>query len=161
MIAVKPVSLQSVAEELVALDDDSTAYINRKTGELVTVSEEEARIVEEGGEDDEYIPDWQKEILPGIKAVLESADYVALPDKFEIHEYSIIERFCLSVSDAGLQDELLDAIRGRGAFRRFKDAIYDMGIQDDWYCFRDAVLKRIAADFLDREGIAWVDDEAG
>lgn len=159
MTAVKPVSLQSVVEELVALIDDSTAYINRKTGELVAVSEEEARIIEE--EDDEFIPDWQREILPRVRVVLESDDFVALPDKYEIHEYAIMEHFCLSLSDAGLQDELLDTIRGHGAFRRFKNATHKKGIQADWYRFRDTALKQIAADFLDREGIAWVDDEAG
>jgi len=86
---------------------------------------------------------------------------VVLPDKFEIHEYSIMERFCLSLSDEELQDQLLHAIRGSGAFRRFKNAIYRKEIQDDWYRFRDQALKRIAIDFLESEGIAWQDDMGG
>jgi hypothetical protein len=97
--------------------------------------------------------------------VLESDDFVALPDKFEIPEYSIMERFCLSLSDEGLQEglqeELLHAIRGSGAFRRFKDAIYRKEIQDDWYRFRDESIKDIAIDFLESEGIAWQDDTGG
>ena len=87
--------------------------------------------------------------------------FVALPDKFEIHEYSIMERFCLSLSDEELQDELLYAIRGSGAFRRFKDAIYRKEIQDDWYRFRDESIKDIAIDFLESEGIAWLNDMDG
>jgi hypothetical protein len=90
--------------------------------------------------------------------VLESDDFVALPDKFEIHEYSITERFCLFLPDEGLRDELLHAIRGSGAFRRFKAAIYRKEIQDDWYRFRNEALKRIATDFLESEGIPWLDD---
>ena len=158
---MKPVSLLSVVNEMDVLGEEWTAYINKKTGELVTVTEEEANIVDAGAEDDEFIPDWQRETLPKVREVLESDDFVTLPDKFEIHEYSIMERFCVSLSDEGLQDELLYAIRGSGAFRRFKDAIYRKEIQDDWYRFRDESIKDIAIDFLESEGIAFVDDVAG
>ena len=158
---MKSVSLKSVVYEIDVLGEEWTAYISKKTGELVTVTEDEANIVDAGGEDDEFIPDWQRETLPRVREVLESDDFVALPDKFEIHEYSIMERFCLSLSDEGLQDELLYVIRGSGAFRRFKDAIYRKEIQDDWYRFRDESIKDIAIDFLESEGIAFVDDVAG
>lgn len=155
---MKPVCLQSVVNEMDVPSDEMTAYISNKTGELFTASEEETRIIEAGNEDNEFIPEWQKEILPKVREVLESDDFVALPDKFEIHEYSIMERFCLSLPDEALQNELLHAIRGSGAFRRFKDAIYRKEIQDDWYSFRNEALKRIATDFLESEGIPWLDD---
>ena len=158
---MKPVSLKSVVNEMDVISDDVTAYINKKTGELCAISEEEANIIEAGNEDDEFIPEWQKEVLPKVREVLESDDFVALPDQFEIHEYSIMERYCLSLSDEGLQDELLRAIRGSGAFHRFKDAIHRKEIQDDWYRFRDESIKDIAIDFLESEGIAFVDDVAG
>ena len=155
---MKPVSLKSVVNEMDVISDDVTAYINKKTGELCAVSEEEASIIETGNEDDEFIPEWQKEILPKVREVLESDDFVALPDQFEIHEYSIMERYRLSLSDEGLQDELFRAIRGSGAFRRFKDAIHRKEIQDDWYRFRTEAFKSIATDFLESEGITWLDD---
>jgi hypothetical protein len=156
-----PVSLKSVVEEMDVLGDEMTAYINKQTGELFTVSEEEARLIETRNEDNEFVPEWQKEMLPKVREVLESNDFVPLPDKFEIHEYAIMERFCLSLPDEALRVELLHGIRGRGAFRRFKDAIHDKDIQDDWYSFREQALKRVAADFLDSEGIAYLDDSAG
>ncbi len=155
---MKPVSLKSVVNEMDVLGDQMTAYINKKTGELFTVTEEEAMIIEEGNEDDELIPEWQKETLPKVREVLESDHFVPLPDSFEIHEYSIMERFCRSCQDEGLQDELLHAIRGSGAFRYFKDVIHRKGIQDDWYSFRDEALKEIATEFLEMEGIAYRDD---
>jgi len=37
----------------------------------------------------------------------------------------------------------------------------DKEIQDDWYRFRDESIKDIAIDFLESEGIAFVDDVAG
>ncbi|MEN8205428.1 MAG: UPF0158 family protein [Pseudomonadota bacterium] len=158
---MKPVSLKLVVNEMDVISDDVTAYINKKTGELCAISEEEVNIIEAGNEDNEFIPEWQREILPKVREVLESDDFVALPDQFEIHEYSIMERFCLSLSDEGLQDELLRAIRGSGAFHRFKDAIHRKEIQDDWYRFRSEAFKSIASNFLESEGIAFVDDFAG
>lgn len=139
------------------LDDELTAYINKKTGELFTVAEEEARLIENGDQEDGFIPDWQREILPKVREVLESGDFVPLPDKFEIHEYSIMERFCYSVENDDLQEELLNAIHGGGAFGRFKDTIFRREIEDDWYSYRNTALKKIAADFLEMKGIAFVD----
>lgn len=51
------------------------------------------------------------------KEILESDDFVALPDKFEIH--------------------------------------------DDWHSYRNDALKRIAADFLEEEGIPYSGDDDG
>ena len=154
---MKPASLQAVVDEMDVFGDEMTAYINKKTGELFTVGDEEARVVEGGDENDDFMPDWQKEILPKVREVLESGDFLPLPDKFEIHEYSIMERFCFSMENDDLQKELLNALRGGGAFSRFKDTIHRREIQDDWYSYRNEALKRIAADFLEMEGIAFVD----
>ena len=98
-------------------------------------------------------------MLPKVREVLGSGDFVPLPDRFEIHEYSIMERFCRSIESDDLRQELLHTIRGGGAFRRFKNTIARRGIQDDWYAYRDNALKRIAADFLEVEGIAFSDSQ--
>jgi hypothetical protein len=76
VVDMKPVSLKSVVNEMDVISDDVTACINKKTGELCAVSEEETNIIEAGNEDDEFIPEWQKEILPKVREVLESDDFV-------------------------------------------------------------------------------------
>ena len=155
---MKPLSLQTVVDEMDVFGDEMTAYINKKTGELFIVGGEEAGYIEDGDEDERFIPEWQREMLPKVREVLESGDFIPLPDKYEIHEYSIMERFCLSIEDDDLQEELMNAISGRGAFRCFKDAIYRREIKDDWFSYRNDALKRIAAEFLEMEGIAFVDE---
>jgi hypothetical protein len=55
-----------------------------------------------------------------------------------------MERFCYSVDDDERRDGLFNAIRGRGAFRYFKDKIREYGIADDWYQYRDDALREIA-----------------
>ena len=49
----------------------------------------------------------------------------------ESHEYSIMERFIWSLPEGTIQDRLENAIRGRGAFRRFKDSICWLGIEQN------------------------------
>ena len=127
--------------------DDWKACINRKTGELVSFPGEGSLDYGDAAEFSE-----------ARARVLASADFVTLPDQFEIHEYDIMKRFCLSLDSERLRDRMLDAIAGRGAFRRFKDLARERGIEQDWYRFRDETLKRIAADFLETEGIPYVDD---
>lgn len=146
------VSLRDVVGEMEALSDEHTAYINRKTGELFTVSDEERSLVEDE-ELPDNLPDWQREILPKIREVLNSEDFIPLPSKFEIHEWSIMEDFCRSLQDPDQKARLLDAIHGSGAFRRFKDMIHRMGIADEWNRFRTAALEEIAIHFLESNDI--------
>jgi hypothetical protein len=148
------VSLRDVAFEMDVLNEEWTAYVNRRTGELITVTDEEARAVEAGGESAEE-PEWQRELLPKLREVLESDEFLALPDKHEIHEYGIMERFCTGVEKVALRDELLRAIQGRGAFGRFKDLIRAHGLADAWQRYRERALEDIAADWLDANGIAY------
>ena len=88
---------------------------------------------------------------------METEHYLPLPDRFEINEYHIMERFCLSVDDDDLREDLCDAIRGRGAFRRFKDRVQVYGIADDWYQYRDEALREIALDWREVHGIQYTE----
>ena len=55
----------------------------------------------------------------------------------------MMERFCLSVDDEDMCDDLCDAIRGRGAFRRCKDRMQLYGMAEEWYRYQDAALREI------------------
>jgi Uncharacterised protein family (UPF0158) len=148
------VSLSDVTEQMDLTTDEATAYINRKTGELITLTHEEFALAEDPDEA-ESAPQWQKELLPKAREVLASEDYIPLPSKFEIHEWSIMERFARSLTDAAVSDELDAALHGRQAFRRFKDAVHRLGIVDEWYRFRDVALEEITIEFLEAHGIAY------
>ena len=131
-----------------------TAFINRKTGELYTLSEDEAALVdEEAGEED--LPEWQAEMLPKIREILSGGDWAQLPDKFDIHEWEIMRKFSDSVDDAALSNRLARAIHGKGAFRMFRATVDDAGMLEDWYAFKRSVLRDIAKDALDELGIPY------
>jgi hypothetical protein len=142
-----PVKLGEIIEGLEAQSDESHAFLDKKTGEVVVISDEQMR----AAEDDEPIedfPDWEQDLVRIAKEIVaESSDYIDLPTKFDIHEYSIMEDFCLSLDDARLRDALYGLIKGSGAFRRFKDAVHHYGIADDWYHYRDNALRQIAIEW--------------
>jgi len=151
------VSLREVVDELEALIDESAAYVNRETGEVYSIRDEDAGLIEDGVDPDE-LPEWLSDEMPRIREVLESEDWLPLPTRFDIHEWAIMDGFARSIDDADVRDELLIAIRGRGAFRCFKDAVHRRGIHEDWYRHKAAALGRMAADWLDGHGVAYVDD---
>ncbi len=148
------VSLHDVVTEMEVFSDEHTAYINRRTGELITVTREELALAEDP-EAAAEAPQWQQDLLPKVREVIESEEFLPLPSKFEIHEWAIMERFARSVSDSTASDELLDALHGRGAFRRFKDALQRLGLTEEWYRYREAALEKIAAEFLEANGIGY------
>lgn len=150
-----PVRLKDIIEAMEPLSDEWQAYINRKTGEIVAFSEEEAALAEQ---EDGDAPEWLKETLPTTREALSSEDYVQLPGKFELDEYKLMERFCLSLASTPLRERLLAAIRGRGAFGRFKRAIQEAGIEQAWFAYREQALKELAVQFLEDEGIPYVED---
>jgi len=150
------VSLREIVEELTILPDEATLYLDSSTGELFALGDEEAGLVEDGR--DEELPDWLADELPRIREVLYSERWLAMPTRFDVHEWAIMDAFAREQADADLSDELRDAIHRRGAFRAFKDAIHGRGVQQAWYRFRDAAVADITADWLDEHGIAYARD---
>lgn len=138
--------------------DENRAFLNIRTGEFTTLSSDELGAAEEGGTLED-MPEWQQEIIQKATDVLFTDDYRELPSKFDIHEYSIMEKFCYTVEDDELSDRLLNSIQGRGAFRYFKDTIHQYGIADDWYDYREQAFKKIAIEWLESNNIAYTDEE--
>lgn len=72
--------------------------------------------------------------------------FFRLPSPYDIHEYSMMERFIGSLPDGAIRDRLENAIRRRGAFRRFKDGIYRLDMEQEWYDFRENAYREIAVE---------------
>lgn len=86
-------------------------------------------------------------------------NYISLPDQYDIHEYSIMEDFIETVASQRKQNYLYNAIRGKKAFRRFKDAIYELGIENQWYKYRDKQYEKIAREWCEKYNIEIVEDK--
>ena len=135
-------------------NQDWQSCLNRDTGEIVTVTDEDRALVEDDADLDD-LPDWQREALPKAREALESNRFLPLPGRFELHEWSIMERFGQERGSARQRDELLDSLHGRGALRMFKSAIRRLGIEEEWHRFRDSAFEEIAKDWLESNGLAY------
>lgn len=69
--------------------------------------------------------------------------------------YEDMEDFIARVRDPRARDLLERAIAGRGAFRRFKDTLFEFPeLREAWFSFHDARMRRRAIEWLLDEGLA-------
>ena len=147
------ISLREVIEAMETTNEDCVSYLDPETGEIITVTEEERHLVEK--ESLENVPEWQREMLPKIRAALESDRFLELPDRFDIHEWSIMDEFSRAQGSERIRQELADAIHGAGAFRIFRSAIRRLGLEQSWYQFRDEALAEIARNWLEEHKLSY------
>jgi hypothetical protein len=147
------VKLEDIIDGMECQSDESSSFLNTKTGEVVLMTDYAMRAAEDN-EPLEEVPDWERELV-GIagEIIAETGQYIPLPTKYDIDEYSIMESFCVSLEKQEIGDILYDLISGSGAFRRFKDAIHKYGVEDEWYKYRDNSLKEIAIEWCREHNI--------
>jgi len=150
------VKLSDIVEGLECQSDECFSYLNTATGEVVSVTTEELRAGEEDAPFEDF-PEWQHDAIRIAKDIRETDSYLQLPDRFEINEYRMMERFGLSVDDEDMRDDLCDAIRGRGAFRRFKDRLQLYEMAEEWYRYRDVALREMAIAWCEEHGIQYTE----
>jgi hypothetical protein len=132
---------------------EALSFVNDETQYFYSVKTEEVLMVWDGMVNGETDPDL-------IEDIEESFDeYIALPGKYEIDEYSMMEEFIDSLPEGRKQDELYDAIRGRGAFRRFKDEVNELGLEKKWYKYRDDAYEELAIEWCEENGIEITKDK--
>jgi len=147
------VKLDDIIDGMECQSDESSSFLNTKTGEVVLMTDYAMRAAEDD-EPLEDLEDWERDLVAIAREILaETGEYIPLPTKYDIDEYSIMERFCMSLDRQEIGDILYDLISGSGAFRRFKDAIYKYGVEDEWHTYRDNALKEIAIEWCRENNI--------
>lgn len=133
------VKLNDVIEALDFVNDETKYFYSIKAEELLMVCNGMVN-----GEIDSDL----------IEEIEESFDeYIALPGQYEIDEYNMMEEFINDLPEGRKQDELYDVIQGSGAFRRFKDEVYELGLEQRWYKYRDEAYEKLALEWCKENGI--------
>jgi len=149
------VKLSEVIEALDSAMDEHAYYLDKRSGEIVLVTDDDLAVAE----NEELrldAPEWQQESIANAREILnDSKDFLPLPDKFEINEYRIMADFSIALDNRQAGSELHRLIKGSGAFRRFRDAIRERGIEQDWDDFKRRALEEIAIHWLEENGIAY------
>ncbi len=136
-----PVDLIQLVDAFDMQSDCISFYVNRTSGEILSLTE-----IEEMEQDDESELD---------ASVLDSDEYVPLPSRWELNKYEIMEEFVFSLEDSKMQEVLARAIRGKGAFGRFHTAIQAYKIQDQWYEYQKNRLRKTAVEWCHHNGLAY------
>ncbi|NLY37480.1 MAG: hypothetical protein GX046_09665 [Tissierellia bacterium] len=146
------IKLDLVVQEMDSQSDYMSAFLHKKTKKIVFISEEEFTAAEDQ-EQGENMPDWLKSQIKTAEEILYGDSFIPLPSKFDINEYSIMEKFCLSLRDQELSDIMYKSIKGKGAFRNFKYNVRKYKIEEDWYKFKEKAIGHIAIDWCEANQI--------
>lgn len=151
------VKIEAILEGMELQMEENIAFVHKGTGEVIFVLKDHIRDADDGKPIEELSLEWQQEELKQAYDVVDHEDrYAALPTEFEIDEYSMIEEFCFSVTDSKSKETLLRSIRGKGAFRRFKDKVFDLDLEQDWFDYRDECYKQMAIEFCENNGFNYI-----
>jgi hypothetical protein len=153
---MKKAKLSEIADAIDLQPDEFSAFLNRETGAIEQVSTDLLCAVEDNDDQQELIDTYdmnEQEIALAHEILSNNGPWLTLPFSSDIDEYRIMERFCQSQENPDLRDQLLSAIHGKGAFRRFKDTADSAGVLDKWYEYRYKEIKEIARKWCQENGV--------
>jgi len=131
--------LSELIDALEMQSDEIIYYFNKKENELVFVMDDDYCDVEEN-----------RKLLEDIEN--NSEHYISLPKPHEINEHQIMLNFA-NEQQTEIKDLLLDLLHVKGAFRKFKDKIFELDIRDKWFEYKKKSLEKIALDWCENIGI--------
>jgi hypothetical protein len=153
--AMPTARLKDIVEALDLQIDEYSSFLDRDTGKVEAVSDHLLRDAEDADDEEPDLPEWQKEEWEVAKRIVSTDRFLSLPTKYDVHEWEIMKDFSNSVKSDRIHEDLMDAIHGPGAFRSFKSAIRQHGIELKWFAFREEALRQIAIDWCEENKIAW------
>lgn len=149
--------LDVIIEALEMADDSISSYLDVETGEVHSITEEEFDLAEDPQTAMEDLPNWQREAVMLARSIQkqEGKRYMALPDKFDVHEWAMMDRFSMTMRDAQMRNDFHGGIRGAGAFRLFKHLLTEYNLWDAWNRFKQVELRQMAIEWCKENGITY------
>ncbi len=132
------VRLSDIIDAIEMADQYSEYFLDRETGEIVWIS------------DMAMTSDEKEETCDQLDA----HGFYRLPTSFDIREYDMMEEFIDSLPEPSWS-RLEQVIQGKGAFRRFKDIIRQLGVGDQWYKFRSSEYKKHAIEWCKENNLEY------
>ena len=133
------VKLQDIVDAMEMADQESDNYLDLENGEIVWISEMAMSLKE------------QQELSDR----LDEHGCVQLPSSYDIRDYDILTDFIETLPEDA-QDKLRPQVQGRGAFSRFKNAIIQLEIDQDWYAFKEEMYRKKAIEWCEENEIEYV-----
>lgn len=156
-----PVKLSELIEAVEFSSDEHAAWVDLETGCVVRVDQFLLNALE-GKDDDtlEVLTEWDRDELALARAITEDSAgrFLDAPDAFGFHEYRHMQCFIESLGETEAAGRLWDAIKGSGAFRRFKNTADRLGLLTAWYRYREDALRTFVRKWAEANQVAVEDD---
>ena len=151
------VELDVIIAALEMADDSISSYLDVETGEVHSITEEEFDLAEDPQTAIEDLPNWQREAVTLARSIQkqDGKRYMALPEKFDVHEWAMMDRFSMTLRDAQMRNDFHGGIRGAGAFRLFKHLLTEYDLWDAWNRFKQFELRQMAIEWCKENGITY------
>src|SRR5215475_7565208 len=173
-MSISKVSFSDLEDAFLDSSDNYHYWLDKRTGEVLFVDEEIARSLERD-EDLSNAPKWQRELIEQARRVLrafgelpgqedddseiELGRYVEIPKQESRDGYEDMEDFAETVTNPHLRDLLAVALRGKGAFRRFKDVLLGYPAERErWFSYRADLLHWHIRQWLEQHEIIATND---
>src|SRR5580704_6034658 len=102
------VNIQDIVDELSMMFDELKSFVNRDTGEVVTVSLDDLRVADgDGGEDEMDEMTEEDAVDPALSIARNRGQYVLLPSGREVNAWETLREFCATVELPIRRDRLL------------------------------------------------------
>ena len=151
--------LSELMDSMEMQSEDWISRYDRKTGKIAMVERCTFDAIED--EEDDGLDEKDDEVALARAIVEDNGErFIEPPDTFEFHEYHQMERFIGTVENGSVADELWRAIKGKGAFRYFKDVAERHDLLDAWYRFRDQAAKAFVIRWAEFNEVPYEDDTA-
>lgn len=139
------IPLKQVIQAIEEASEVFTSYWDTKTGKTVYLADPLMMDITEADE----------ELAAAIEDTPER--FLCFPAKHEIHQYRIMENFIDQLSFGKVQEELAYTIRGKGAFRRFKQSVRYHGLEQRWYDYLAEAYRELAIRWCEEEGLEYTE----
>jgi hypothetical protein len=149
-----PVRLEDVVDALEMTAEFSMYFLDRRTGEIELITDEVWSAAENDKPISEF-PEWERKLILKAKEIQTTDHFVELPDRVEMDTYEIMKRFCAEYPNQQISQRLLASIKAKGAFRRFKDLISNLRIEEEWNRFERQSFEELAVEWLEDEEIPY------
>ena len=139
------IPLKQVIQAIEEASEVFTSFWDTKTGRTVYLA-------------DPLMTDMTEEDKALAAAIEDTPErFLRFPTKYEIHQYRIMEDFIDQLAPGKAQAELVHAIRGKGAFRRFKQSVRFHGLEQRWYDYLAEAYRELAIRWCDEEGLEYTE----
>lgn len=161
------VSFSDLEDAFLDSSHDHHYWLDKRTGEVLFVDSEIARSLERG-ENLSKASTWQHDLIEQARRVLrafgelpgeeteefELGRFVEIPKQESRDAYDDMADFAETVINPHLRDLLAVALRGKGAFRRFKDVLLSYPAERErWFTFETQRRLEVIKEWALEEGV--------